>query len=168
MKRTGMKKTLAALVTVGILSIGVATFAATALTPAEIASKLTGKDLAVVQQERTEGTTYGAMAVEVDKLDEFKAEMLKNREAIIEERVKSGQMTREDADELLAAMKERMETCDGTGMAAGGLGQKFGAAFGQGGGRGNGQGFGRMMRDGSGTGMAAGRGMMNRATAPVN
>ena len=165
MKRTGMKKTLAALVTVGILSIGVATFAATALSPAEIASKLTGKDLAVVQQERTAGKTYGTIAKDADKLEEFKDEMLKNREAAIKERVANGQMTQEDADKLLEAMKERMATCDGTGMAAGGLGQKFGAAFGQGGGRGNGQGAGRMLRDG--TGMAAGRGMMNRAAAPV-
>ena len=165
MKRTGMKKTLAALVTVGILSIGVATFAATALSPAEIASKLTGKDLAVVQQERTAGKTYGTIAKDADKIEEFKDEMLKNREAAIKERVANGQMTQEDADKLLEAMKERMATCDGTGMAAGGLGQKFGAAFGQGGGRGNGQGAGRMLRDG--TGMAAGRGMMNRAAAPV-
>ena len=165
MKRTGMKKTLAALVTVGILSIGVATFAATALSPAEIASKLTGKDLAVVQQERTAGKTYGTIAKDVGKLDEFKKEMLENRKAAIDERVNNGQMTKEDAAKLLAAMEERMATCDGTGMAAGGLGQKFGAAFGQGGGRGNGQGAGRILRDG--TGMATGRAMMNRAAAPV-
>ena len=165
MKRTGMKKTLAALVTVGILSIGVATFAATALNPADIASKLTGKEVAAVQEERAEGKTYGAIANEAGKLDEFKKEMLENRKAAIEERVNNGQMTKEDAAKLIADMEERMATCDGTGMAAGGLGRKFGAAFGQGGGRGNGQGFGRMMRDGSG--MAAGRGMGNCPVAPV-
>ena len=87
MKRTGMKKTLAALVTVGILSIGVATFAATALSPAEIASKLTGKDLAVVQQERTAGKTYGTIAKDADKLEEFKTEMLENRKLLIQEQI---------------------------------------------------------------------------------
>lgn len=165
MKRTGMKKTLAALVTVGILSIGVATFAATAMSPADIASRLTDKDLSVVQEERAEGKTYGTIAKEAGKLDEFKKDMLENRKAAIDERVKNGQMTEEDADKLLEAMEERMATCDGTGMAAGGLGQKFGAAFGQGGGRGNGRGFGRGMRNGSG--MTAGGCMGNCTVAPV-
>jgi hypothetical protein len=171
MKRTSLKKSVAAIVTAGILSLGVAAFAATAMSPAEIVGDLTGQTVADVQAAREEGETYGAVAKEAGVLEEFQAKMLENRKLAIEERVANGALTREEADEMLAAMQAQIEDCDGTGTAGDRLGQKFGAAFGQGNGLRdgngaktggapeNGQGRGQMMRDGSGEGTPGGRGM---------
>lgn len=165
MKRTSLKKSVAAIVTAGILSLGVAAFAATgALSPAEIVGDLTGQTVEAVQAAREEGETYGAVAKEAGVLEAFQAKMLENRKAAIAERVADGTLTQEEADEMLAAMEENMANCDGSGTMGDRLGQKFGAAFGQGNGLRdgsgaksgeaprNGQGRGQMMRDGSGAG----------------
>ena len=169
MKRANLKKSVAAIVTMGILSLGVAAFAATAMSPAEIVGDLTGQTVEAVQAAREEGETYGAVAKDAGVLEAFQASMLENRKAAIAERVADGTLTQEQADALLKAMDEHMASCDGTGTAGDRLGQQFGAAFGQGNGlrdgsgaknagaSANGQGRGQMVRDGSGTG--GGRGM---------
>ncbi len=171
MKRTSLKKSVAAIVTAGILSLGVAAFAATAMSPAEIVGELTNQEVEAVQAAREEGETYGAVAKEAGVLEAFQARMLENRKAAIADRVADGTLTQEEADEMLAAMQAQMKSCDGTGTAGDRLGQKFGAAFGQGNGLrdgngaktggapANGQGRGQMMRDGSGEGTPGGRGM---------
>jgi hypothetical protein len=174
MKGTSLKRSVAAIVTAGVLSLGVAAFAATgALSPAQIVDELTPMTLEEVQAAKGEGETYGTVAKEAGVLEAFQIKMLENRKAAIEARVESGSMTREQADELLEAIDEQMASCDGTASPSERLGQKFGAAFGQGSGlrdgngaktggaAGNGQGRGQMTRDGSGTGSMA-RGGMNR------
>ncbi len=173
MKRTSLKKSVAAIVTAGVLSLGVAAFAAPAMSPAEIVGDLTKQTVEAVQAAREEGETYGAVTKEAGVLEAFQAKMLENRKAAIAERVADGTLTQEEADEMLAAMQAQIENCDGTGTAGDRLGQKFGAAFGQGnglrGGNGaktggapaNGQGRGQMMRDGSGAGSMM-RGGANR------
>lgn len=46
--------------------------------PAEVAAALTGKSVSEVNKERQSGKTYGAIANESGKLDEFKNEMDQN------------------------------------------------------------------------------------------
>jgi len=146
-KRTALLTTA----TVAMLSLGAVAFADSVIkTPAQIYSELTGKTVEQAYTERQEsGESYGQLAQDAGKYDEFKSQMLENKKATLEERVNSGQMTQEQADALI----ERMENCVGDSQ---GLGKAAGAGFGQGSmqGKGNGQG----LRNGSGFGQRNGQG----------
>lgn len=136
-----MKKFVAILTVVGVLGAAGAVYAATAKTPADIVSGLTGKSVEEVTKDRAAGKTYGTIAKDAGKLDEFKAQMLEQRKAILDQRVKDGTITQERADAIYNAMKSNQAICDGTGNA--GLGMRNGAGCGAGGcGAGNGQGRG--------------------------
>jgi len=158
MKQTGrnMKRTVAVMAVVGMLAVGVAAFAAEARTPVEIVADLTGKTVEAVAAERADGETYGTVAKEAGKLDEFKAAMLESRRALLDERVAAGKLTRAQADEILAAIEKNMATCDGTGSAR--IGRTFGAGFGQGSGMRDGTGRMGGMRNGTGRMGGMGRG----------
>lgn len=135
-----------------ILGAMVITIGATSLTafaaskynsPAEAAAGLTGKTVeSVISEKAKTGKTYGTIAKEAGKLTEFKKEILEIKQDILDEKVKNGTLTQERADEIIAALKENQENCDGTGSAR--VGQKMGAGFGgkNGGGMGKGQGSG--------------------------
>ena len=147
----GFKKIAAIVVAVGIIGSGGIAFAATtAKTPAQIAAGLTNKTVDQVTSERAAGKTYGTIANEAGKLDEFKAQILEQKKAILDQRVKDGTMTQQQADEIYNAIKNNQATCDGTGNAA--IGKKYGAGFGMGNGmgRGSGNGKGAGLRNGSG------------------
>ncbi|HEY5587188.1 MAG TPA: DUF2680 domain-containing protein [Ruminiclostridium sp.] len=120
-------------------------YAADIKTPADIAAVLTGKSVTDVNEERAAGKTYGTIAKEADKLDEFQVQMLEQRKAVLDQRVKDGEITQQQADEIYNTIKNNQATCDGTGNAK--LGKQFGMGFGngQGAGRGTGQGMGRGM-----------------------
>lgn len=144
-----IKKTIAITLAVGVIgAMGVA-YAATAKTPAEITASVTGKTATQVTEERGQGKTYGTIAKEAGKLDEFKAQMLEQKKAILDQRVKDGKLTQEQADAIYNNIKNNEATCEGTGSAR--IGKQGGAGFGQGSGyangqargKGNGQGFGR-------------------------
>lgn len=144
-----------------ILVVGAMTvtaFAAAYQTPAEIVAGLTGKTVESVTSERADADkTYGQIAADAGKLDEFKAAMLDNKKAILDERVKNGTLTQAQADAILVQIEERMENCDGTGSgrANGTCGAGFGLGRGNNGsaGMGVGGGMGRgMMRGGAGCG----------------
>lgn len=155
----GLKKFVAATVAFGVVGVGSA-FAATLTTPAEITSQLTGRTIAELTQERATGKTYGTIASEAGKLDEFKSQMLEQKKTILEQRVAEGRLTQQRADEIYSAMKNNQAACDGTRNE--GIGRKYGAGFGQGSGMGAGQmSKGAGMRNGSGTGgcMGFGRGV---------
>lgn len=129
-------------------TIGTA-FAASIKTPAEIVSDLTGKTTDEVNSEKVAGKTYGSIAKDAGKLDEFKKQALEQKKAYLDQRVKDGTLSKERADAIYDAMKESQSTCDGTGKASMGAGR--GAGFGSGGcGMGNalGKGAGRGMRGG--------------------
>ncbi|QCX33288.1 DUF2680 domain-containing protein [Caloramator sp. E03] len=132
-----MKKIALGLLVVGIISTTTA-FAYAATSPADIVSKLTGKTTQELYEERSQGKTYGTIAKESGKLEEFKAEMLKSKKEILDERVKEGSLTQEKADEILNAIKNNMANCDGTGSQR--IGQKYGVGFGGGQGKGLGRG----------------------------
>lgn len=154
-----MKKLIAVILAAGILGTAGTAFAATFKTPAEIAASVTGKTVEAVQEERAAGKTYGTVASEAGKLDEFKAQMLEQKKAILDQRVKDGKLTQAQADEIYNSIKENQVTCDGTGSA--GIGRKSGAGFGKGGGMGICQGTagsGMGNRSGMGGGMGYGRG----------
>lgn len=151
------KKLLAVITAIGILGAAGAVYAAASKTPAEIASGLTGKSIEEVNTERASGKTYGTMAKEAGKLDEFKSQMLEQKKAILDQKVKDGIMTQERADEIYNALKSNMANCDGTGNS--GIGRKYGAGFGQGNGKGCGKGQGRGVCGGGGCTMGTGSGM---------
>ena len=146
------KKLIAVATIIGSLSVvGVAgaAYATGATTPAGIVSALTGKSVEAVTAERAAGTTYGAIAQEAGKLDEFKTETLVQRKAMLDQRVKDGNITQEQADTFYKSMEANQATCDGTGSA--GMGQKSGMGFGPGAGKhnGGGMGMGRGMNTGT-------------------
>ena len=138
-----LKRNLLLLSAVSILTVGSAAtaWAADNPTPAETVASLTGTSVSEVIQEAIDtGKTYGTIAAEAGKLEEFKEERLSVKEQILDENVENGAISREDADNILDEIKERQAVCDGTGYGAG---RGYGYGYGQGAGRGYGQGAGR-------------------------
>ena len=154
-----MKKLIAVIAVVGVLGTAGAAFAATAKTPVEIAAGLTGKTVEDLYKERAAGKTYGTIAKDAGKLDEFKVQMLEQKKAILDQRVKDGTLTQAQADEIYNAIKNNQATCNGTGNAQ--LGKKYGAGFGSGAGRGQGMGKGMGRGAGMGNGSCTGIGTGN-------
>ena len=140
------KKLIAAATIVGSLGLAGAAYAASATTPAGIVSSLTGKSVEEITAQRVTGTTYGTIAQEAGKLDEFKAQTLEQKKIILDQRVKDGYLTQAQADQIYNSIKTNQATCDGTGSA--GIGQRSGGGFGSGVGMGqrNGGRFGGGMR----------------------
>ena len=154
------KKLIAVIAVVGVLAAAGAAFAATVKTPAEILSGITGRTAEDLYAARSSGETFGTIANEAGKLDEFKEKMLEQKKVILDQRVAAGSLTQEQADQIYTNIKNNQITCDGTGNA--GIGQRYGAGFGQGSGfgrgmnRGQGAGRGAGMRNGTGGGMGYG------------
>ena len=128
-----------------ILAMGATTaFAASSYTtPAEAAADLTGKSIEDVIAEKNEtGKSFGAIANDAGKLEEFKKEILSIKKQLLDKKVASGTMTQERANEIYAALEENINNCDGTGASK--IGKSMGAGFGsmmRGQGRGQGQGI---------------------------
>lgn len=131
---------------VAIIGIGSFAYASDFLTPQDITSDLTGKTSEEVRIERESGKTYGEIAKEEGKLEEFKSSMLENKKAILDEKASQNQMTKEERDTIISRIEENMKSCDGEGGK--GIARELGAGFGQGQGRGKGQGQGLGQRQG--------------------
>ncbi|HHW94317.1 MAG TPA: DUF2680 domain-containing protein [Mogibacterium sp.] len=156
-----IRKLAAAIVATLVLTSGsITAFAGTEYsTPAELVAGLLGKSVEeVVAEKIKDKTTYGAIAADAGKLEEFKAGMLKIKKDRLSELVKAGKITQEKADSIMKAIEENQSNCDGTGSAKigkrlGSRGMGFGNGSGQGAGQsqerkgqgGNGQGSGRNM-----------------------
>lgn len=138
-----MTKIVAVIAIAGMIGAAGVAYAATK-TPAEIAAGLTGKSVEELNQERANGKTYGTIANEAGKLDEFKKQMLENKKEILDQRVQEGRMTQENANRIYNQIKENQASCDGTGSAR--MGNGCGAGFGAGAGNGGGKGMGCGMR----------------------
>lgn len=149
------KRIAVAATVIGAIGVSGIAYAATAKTPADIVSGLTGSTVQELYTERTSGKTYGTIAKEAGKLDEFKTQMLEQKKAVLDQRVADGKLTQQQADEIFNAIKTNQASCDGTCSAA--IGKNHGAGFGQGSGMNKGQGQGAGMRNGSGSGMGYGR-----------
>lgn len=141
---TKTKKLVVIIIIVGVLATAVTAFAATVKSPAEVLATLTGKTVEEVFEKREEGKTFGAMAMDAGKFEEFKQKMLELKKSILDQRVKDGELSKEKADEIYSAIKENQANCDGTGNTA--FGRKGGMGFGRGNGMGNGRGMGRSYR----------------------
>ncbi len=120
------------IVVLALSVISITAFAASAYSsPAEAVAALTGRSVEDVTAQKIEtGSTYGSIAADAGKLEEFKASMLERKKEILDARVAAGTLTQERADEILAAMEENMADCDGTGAGRGGAGAGAGAGFG--------------------------------------
>ena len=132
------KKLIAAATIVGVLGVTGTAYAESVSTPAGIAAGLTGKSVEEITALRAAGTTYGAIANEAGKLDEFKAQTLEQKKIILDQRVKDGRLTQAQADQIYASIKTNQVNCDATGCA--GIGKRNGVGFGQGMGMGKGAG----------------------------
>jgi len=154
-KASKLVATMGALVLVAATSIGV--YAAEQGSPAQSLSELTGKSVEELYEAKGD-TTFGALAQELEVAEDFRAGMVANKLAIIEERVDQGALTREAADDMIAVIHENRENCDGTGLNQGdaklGLGFGRGNSMGNGNGEkvGGGNGFGTKSQSGQGQG----------------
>lgn len=113
--------------------------AASGKTPADIVAKLTGRSVEDVIQERMDtGKTYGRIARDNGKLNEFKNQCLELKVKILKENVKDGLLSQAEADSIIAAMKANQALCDGSGYGCG-----YGCGKNQGYGYGKNQGYGK-------------------------
>ena len=155
----GFKKLVMVFTVIAVLGAASAAYAATTRTPAEIAAGLTGKSVAVLNQERAAGKTYGAIANEAGRLEEFKAQMLEQKKAILDQRVADGKLTQEQADSIYNSIQNNQANCDGNGNAKMGRNAGLGLGNGQGNGMGNGQGLRGGSGNCNGSGLGAGQGL---------
>jgi hypothetical protein len=159
---TNIKK----MITVGTLGLAICATSFTALaasnyqTPAEAVAGITGRTVESVVSEKVEsGKTYGMIASDAGKLDEFRSEVLEIKKDNLNTQVAAGRMTQEQADAIIQSLEENQAICDGTGKAK--IGKSFGARFGSNGtglgtgGANCGTGIGRG-QGGGGRGMGAG------------
>lgn len=127
-------------------------------TPAEVVAGITGRTEESVIAERNEtDKTYGSIASEAGKLDEFKTEVLEIKTEHLAELVEAGTITQERADTIIEALEENQKNCDGTGN--GGIGKTMGAKFGMNGGKkgaGSGKSANSIGRGNGGRGMGIG------------
>ncbi len=116
-----------------ILSLGAVAVAGVAATeyktPAEAYSGLSGvtTEEALALRQST-GKTFGMLALEAGKSDEFKSIILEMKKDKLDAKVASGELTQEEADALIATFEANMANCDGTGMQGtkAGIGLGFG------------------------------------------
>ena len=89
----------------------------------EFVGKLAGKTPEEIAELRGQGFHMGQLALDADKLDEFKAYMTERREAILDQKVADGVLTQEEADALKAQFEARQAECtgDGTNQSLGGM-----------------------------------------------
>lgn len=152
-----LKKILAIGTAVMMLAASSSVFAATYDTPAEAVAGITGMTEKAVASERANGKTYGMIADEAGKLDEFKEAMLEIKKDTLDRRVTAGTLTQERADELYDIYEQRQADCTtATGHADCLLGNECIVNGYCGTGIGAGAGVG--LRDGSGAGRGAGMG----------
>jgi hypothetical protein len=120
--------------------------------PATIYSDLAGVTEEEAYELRKESDkNFGQLAEEAGKLEEFRAEMIKEKTEWILKGVEDGKITQEKADEIIANMKERINNCDPSNPEKPRIGRENGLF------RGKGEGFGCGMR-GTGQGRGQGRG----------
>lgn len=152
-----MKKSVAIIAALVIVLAAGSAFASVIKTPADIVSDLTSKSSVEINQERSEGKTYGTIANEAGKLDEFREQMLIQKKAILDQAVKDGKLTQEQANEIFDKIKNRQASCDGTGNGA--MGRNAGLGLGKYNGQGKGLGAGRGMGMRNGSGACGGCGL---------
>lgn len=150
------KVSIIAAVVLVVGATGVTGFAASAYqSPAEAVAGITGQTVESVIAERQEtNKTYGKIAADAGKLDEFKVEAMEMKKDRLNAQVADGKITQEKADTIIKTIEDNQANCDGSGSK--GEGQEQGARFGMNG-EGQGQGLangkhGQRMGQGQGQG----------------
>lgn len=150
------KVSIIAAVVLVVGATGVTGFAASAYqSPAEAVAGITGQTVESVIAERQEtNKTYGKIAADAGKLDEFKVEAMEMKKDRLNAQVADGKITQEKADTIIKTIEDNQANCDGSGSK--GVGQEQGARFGMNG-EGQGQGLangkhGQRMGQGQGQG----------------
>lgn len=124
---------------------------------ASIVAKLTGLTVDEVVNLRSQGQTFYQIALSKGvTAEKFKEAVYQEKAALVDQKVKDGIITKEQADAIKAHMKSRIDSCNGQGYAnkpqggygifGGGNGQKQGIRQGKGIGNGGGAGQGRGIR----------------------
>lgn len=122
-----MKKFVALLTLTVLIGAGAGfAYASSSYSPADIYADLTGVTVEQAYATKLEsGKTFGELADAAGVYEDFQAASLAAKTTMIEEMVASGELTQEEADEILAALA----TCDGTSQGilkdALNLGQKL-------------------------------------------
>ena len=129
--------------------------------PQDALAGITGKSVEEIAEMKVENKTYGAIAAEAGKLDEFKAELFEQKKEALQERVTEGKIAQEDADALLERVQEHQALCDGEGNPGEGLMEGTGLQLGKGPKDGNGNGEGLQSGEGNGNKERAGDGNGN-------
>jgi len=129
LKRTG--KMIVGLALAGLVTAGGFAYAETPKRPVDILSELTGRSVAELQQERLQNETYGSMAKDAGKLDEFEALMLKEKKVILDQRVAEGKITEQQAAEIYESLQNKQSDCEGPEFGAQ-RGSEYGIGFGKG------------------------------------
>jgi hypothetical protein len=142
-----MKKTIlvlaVAVMVFGTMSVA---FADASWGPLAILEKLSGESQEDIYAMREEGETLGDVAKDLGVYDDFRAEALTQKKAMLQEMLEAGEITEAEAERVLTAF----ESCDGTQQQVlqgeGLFGQRAG----------NGQGNGLKAMDGEGFGAKEG------------
>lgn len=106
-----MKKFIIATTTMLIIGLGTISFATGYSSPSEILTKLTKKSQEHILEE-SNYKSYGKIAQENDVFEDFQKEMLKQKKIMLDEKVKSNIITKEEADLMYKRMNENMKNCD--------------------------------------------------------
>ena len=127
-----LKKNIIAISTASlvILATSVTAFATTGYTnPAGVLAEITNSTIeSVISKKAETGKTYGSIAAEAGKLDEFKAASLEAKKEKLYAQVADGTITQEKADEIITAIEENQANCDGTQYQS--IGKNAGVKFG--------------------------------------
>lgn len=109
-------KSLKKILITGLLALSIATtaFAASVYNnPAEIVANLTGRTVdSIIDEKYDTGKSFGTIAKEAGKLDEFKAEILELKKEQLAIRVSEGRLSQQQADKIIASIEERQALCD--------------------------------------------------------
>ena len=152
------KVTIIAAVVLVVGATGVTGFAASLYqSPAEALAGITGQTVESVIAERQEtDKSYGKIAADAGKLEEFKAQAREMKKDKLNAQVADGIITQEKADTIIKTIEDNQANCDGNGSHR--IGQDQGARFGM---NGQGQGQGQGLANGNhgqGMGQAQGQG----------
>ena len=149
-----MKKLITlSVVSVMVLSMAGLAFADSFKSPAQTYADLAKVSVEEAYELRGTEKTFGQLASENDLLDDFRKANLESKKSILADMVTNGEMTQEQADEIIKAMEENDCLTPGENR----VGQKFGAGFGRAL-NGQGQGAGQGLRRGNGQGRGNGAG----------
>ncbi len=139
-----------AAVIVSLTSVSVSVFAKSNSSVAETVATVTNTTVEKVEVQKAEGMAYGQIALDADKLEEFKLARSVARKENLATKVAQGKITQAQADEFEAKIQLRQADCDGSGVNQNGEdnGLKLHAQKGQGEkmGQGNGQGNGARLQ----------------------